>query len=193
MTGPLTFLTSARNSLVTVYDVSEGEDAFGHLNVLPYALPSIPIVGERRVGQLVFRHPNNACNSSATLLQLSDRGSIHQLNLELSADGQARQPTGRTHDWSQEVLDLEKTMETATSDVGVFGGRTYTEVDLEPVYRRESSFYLYVYLILTLDVGIFSVDEPAEVEDPAAFYDTLDSMPMFWKNLEDPVEQVLTT
>lgn len=180
--------------MVTVYDVSEGEDAFGHLNVLPYALPSIPIVGERRVGQIVFRHPNNASDSTAILLQLSDRGSIHQLNLELSADGQTRQPTGRTYDWSQEVLDLEKTMETATSDVGVFGGRAYTEVDLEPVYRRELSFYVYLYLILTFDVGIFGVDEPAEaVEDPAVFYDTLDSMPMFWQNLEDPVEQVLTT
>ena len=141
--GPLTFLTSVKNSLVTVYDVSEGDDNFGHLNTLPYALPQVPVIGERRVGRVVFRHPNDTSTTSAMLLQLSDRGSIHRLDLELTVDEEVRQPCGRTHEWSQEVLDLEKTMEGATTNLGAFSSRTCTEVDLEPVYRRMSRLYTF--------------------------------------------------
>ena len=45
-----------------------------------------------------------------------------------------------------------------------------------------------------VDAGIFGMDgHTATDEDPSTFYDTVDSMPMFWQNLDDPVEQALTT
>lgn len=134
---PLTLLSSARNGFVTVYDVSEGEDGFTHLMAPPYALPNIPVVGDRRIGETVFRHPNDIDTTSAILLQMSDRGSIHRLDLDLSLGSTEFRSSGRTHDWSLEVLELEKTMETAVADVGILSDRAYTEVDLEPVYRSK--------------------------------------------------------
>ena len=133
--GPVTFLASAKNGLVTVYDVSAGSDSFVHLNTPVYTLPPIPIVGTQRISQTVFRHPNNTDDASTMLLQMSDRGSIHRLDLTLQQGIQEAQHTGRTHDWSPEVSDLEKTMETALTDLGMFSDRAFTEVDLEPVYK----------------------------------------------------------
>ncbi|KIP12300.1 hypothetical protein PHLGIDRAFT_113776 [Phlebiopsis gigantea 11061_1 CR5-6] len=170
----LTFLTSAKNALITVYDVSAGKDGFRHLNSLPHVLPSTSPIGGMRVGQVIFRHPNDADTSTAVLLQMNDRGSIHRIDFGLREPGRI---TGRTHEWTQEVFDLERAMATSSTDVKAFDSMTYTEVDAEPIYQR-----------------IFVADEQKPViEDPAVFYDTLDAMPTFWRNLDSPVEQVLTT
>jgi hypothetical protein len=132
---PLTFLSSAKNGLITVYDVSAGKDNFTHLNTPAYALPSLPIIGTKRIGQTIFRHPNDPSDTSALLLQLGDRGSIHRLDLGLNSGDRGTQPSGHTYDWSQEVLYLEKTMEAAIADVAVFNNRAFTEVDMDPIYR----------------------------------------------------------
>ncbi|EKM55190.1 uncharacterized protein PHACADRAFT_208714 [Phanerochaete carnosa HHB-10118-sp] len=174
---PLTFLTSCKNGLVTVYDVSQGLDNFVHLNSLPYAIPHLPVIGSRRVGQAVFRHPSDPGDNAALVLQLSDRGSIHRLDIELNLSDRAFEALGRTHDWSQDMFALERSMETAAIEVGQVSGRSYTEVDMEPVYKR-------IY-------GLDQCSPPAD--DPDTFYDTLDALPNFWQNAEAPVEQVLTT
>lgn len=72
------------------------------------------------------------------LLQMNERGAIHRLDLRFTSDGRQAAPfVGRTHDWSQEVLDLERRMEDAVEDGGALGVRTFLEADLEPVYRSE--------------------------------------------------------
>ena len=142
------------------------------------------------MSQVFFRHPNDVDNSAAILLQMNDRGSIRRTDFGLP---QAGRPVGRTHEWTQEVLDLEKSMGASTTHVTTFDSMTHTEIDLEPVYQREPVSYN-IATLLKLRPGIFGVDEPKPViEDPAVFYDTLDAMPVFWQNLESPVEQVLTT
>ena len=93
----------------------------------------MPAIDRRRMGQMVFRHPNDVDNSTAILLQLTDRGIIHRMDIGLQ---EAARPVGRTHEWAQEILDLEKATETSTADIGTFDGMTHTEVDLESVYQR---------------------------------------------------------
>ncbi|GJE90784.1 hypothetical protein PsYK624_069280 [Phanerochaete sordida] len=175
--APMTFLTSSQNGLVTVYDVSQGDDKFAHLNGLPYTLPHIPVIGGRRVGHAVFRHPNDPFDSTALVLQLSDRGSLHRLDVVLGSDERASEGFSRTHEWSHEVLDLDNEAQSAVADEGQFSGRAFTEVDMEPMYKR-------IY-------GMDGHQPPAD--DPDTFYDTLDALPKFWRDAEAPIEQVLTT
>ena len=191
---PLTFLTSANNGLVTVYDVSQGSDKLVHLNNLPSALPRIPIVGRKRVGQAVFQHPTDSGDNTALVLQLCDRGSIHRLDVEFTR-GDSGSEVGATHDWSQDVLDLEKSTEAAVVNLGQFNERARTEVDMEPMYKSK----LYASerprpRPLTSFAGLYGLDDTPRLSDnPDAFYDTLDAMSDFWHSVETPVEQVLTT
>lgn len=76
-------------------------------------------------------------NNTAIILQLSGQGSIHRLDVELTDGDRSSEPLGRPHDWSEDILDLEKIIEAVIVDVGQFSERAYTEVDMEPIYKSE--------------------------------------------------------
>lgn len=132
LTGPLTFLSSDKHGLVTIYDASAESDGFCRLARPPYALSSLPL-GSRRVGHAFLRHPSQSHDKSAMLLQLSERGSIHRMDITL--DDAASDRSGMdTHYWSSDIQAIERATEGSREDSGSLSQRTHTEVDLQDAY-----------------------------------------------------------
>ncbi|KAI0949968.1 hypothetical protein AcW1_006160 [Taiwanofungus camphoratus] len=177
---PLTFLTSRRNGLLTVYDVSRSDcNSLVHLHASPYALPSVYAPDARHLGQVIFQHPSDTNDSDINILQLSESGSLHMMALELSLKGDGSDITHNARrtvpEWSAEVRKLEEEAKTVQTDVGPLGGRSHSVVDLQQAYKK--LFY------------------PKEdiTGDPDAAYETLEKMPFFWQELDQPIEHTITT
>ncbi|CAL1705209.1 unnamed protein product [Somion occarium] len=172
---PLTFLNSRRNGLVTVYDVSRGDESLAHLFVPPYTLPSLQVPGSTRPGHAFFRHPEDT-KDNVCFIQLSDRGSVHRMDFQYSstASGSPIMCDGGSVKWSEDVYELEKDLENRHAEPGPMGERRYEETDLTDAYTS---------LFCGEDSG----------DNPNATYDVLDTMPVFWQKQEAPVEHILTT
>lgn len=139
---PLTFLTSRRNGLLTVYDVSRSDcNSLVHLHASPYALPSVYAPDARHLGQVIFQHPSDTNDSDINILQLSESGSLHMMALELSLKGDGSDITHNARrtvpEWSAEVRKLEEEAKTVQTDVGPLGGRSYSVVDLQQAYKSK--------------------------------------------------------
>lgn len=133
--GPLTFLNSRRNGLVTVYDVSRGDESLAHLFVPPYTLPSLQVPGSTRPGHAFFRHPEDT-KDNVCFIQLSDRGSVHRMDFQYSstASGSPIMCDGGSVKWSEDVYELEKDLENRHAEPGPMGERRYEETDLTDAY-----------------------------------------------------------
>ncbi|KAI0372898.1 hypothetical protein BV20DRAFT_990286 [Pilatotrama ljubarskyi] len=180
ISSPLTFLTSRRNSLITVYDVSRGSDNLVHLYDAPYALPPALRPDGPHLGYAFFQQATLSGSKSMSIFQLSERGSISLLNLQrLSKDVAQETPNSarRRVDWPPDVLKLKEDADAARSDLGPLAGKAHSIVDLQPAYQR-----LFV---------------ERKHEDLAAqtnvVFDTLERMPSFWQDTEVGIEHSLTT
>lgn len=133
---PITFLTSDKNALVTVYDVSSDDDTFIHLNATPYMLNQGAPSTKRRIGRDIVKYPSQ---SRAMILELLHNGSIHCTELRSSLSGPLND-TGPASpvicEWSPAVKEISE--RAAVSVLGPLGGRNMSEVDLEPPYHRKS-------------------------------------------------------
>ncbi|OBZ69202.1 Solute carrier family 25 member 47-A [Grifola frondosa] len=171
----MTFLTSRQNGLVTIYDVSRADDNLVHLNVAPYSLPPLQIPDARHLGQVLLQHPDG--KSDISIFELSERGGIS--NLECSADNKGEafsRLTTSTCERSEDIQTLHDDIQSSHTDLGPLGARNSSQVDLQAAYHR-----------------LFDVNYEESSSDSDAVYDTLDKMPSFWRDLEDPVEHTLTT
>lgn len=134
---PVTFLISKRTGLVSVYDVSRGEDDLVHMNAPSHCLPSItPHGGLPVVGWNIFKHPLMD-PSHLDVLHLSSRGDINRLHAQFRSDGEA-DPAASDHNqgfiWNDEVKEF------ASTSLAVEGQDRLTEregltVDLGPAYQ----------------------------------------------------------
>ncbi len=134
--GPITFLTSRRNSLITVYDASRLDKCHLSLHKPPYCLPlsTSQDKGSRR--QLFFRHPYHNKDSSCTVFNMCDRGGIKCFGLSLSMrDGADTQV-----EWSEDVNVLHNKVGSLQEDIGALGIRDRTEFDLSSAYERTYQF-----------------------------------------------------
>ena len=134
---PLTFLTSRKTGLVSVYDVSRGEDDLVHMNAPPRCLPCVtPHGGLPIFGWNLFQHPLMD-PSHVDVLHLSSRGDINRLHAQLRLDGDTDpSASGRSQGfiWNDDVKEL------ANSDLGVTGSdrltaRESSTVDLGSAYQ----------------------------------------------------------
>lgn len=139
-TGPVTFLTSRRNSLITVYDVARGSDLTDkHLYMYgdPYALPPIIRPDGSHLGYAFFQQPTLTGSKHLSILQLSQRGSVSLLNLDhVPADTNPGQSTGAPlrAEWSPEVKQLSEAADARTVR-GPLAERAHSIVDLGPLYQ----------------------------------------------------------
>jgi hypothetical protein len=134
----LTVLSSRNNSLLSVYDVSSNKTGLLQSHGLPYSLsgrfPSGPHAG------FYVAHPHPESNATtASLVQLTNRGGIYQTALVLGQDKDAT-PFPATVDvsWSSAVHLLATTC-SVQPDIGKLGARAMQEVDLRQAYQRISS------------------------------------------------------
>lgn len=191
---PLTFLTSRRNGLLNVYDVSKDSDSLLHLNTPAYTLPSIPILGSARTGFSWLQYPNDQYR--ACLLQLSNRGSLHRIDVELctsSANANVDRYTDRGCDWSEAVQQLEKDVESQQEDTGPTGERGYEETDLIDVYAGMFPVCgLHTYINYVYGFTALFCEDVLDDDNSTAAYDLLETMPVFWQKQEEPIEHILT-
>ncbi|CCM04730.1 uncharacterized protein FIBRA_06918 [Fibroporia radiculosa] len=174
---PITFLTSHRNSLVTVYDVSRG-DAI-RLNVPAYSVPPIQSSNSGNHGHSFLQHPLYKSDGNISILQLSESGAVHILDLHSSADLSTPFSREERHvpAWSEEMLLLQDQGRSSNLDVGPLGMRSLSEINLQAAYGN-----------------IFQLDKYEELpEDPEVVYNLLDRMPLFWQESDESIDSMLTT
>jgi hypothetical protein len=189
--GPLTFISSSKNDLLTVYDVLQDESGMTRIDAPSYSLLSCSPEDGHCVDSTLVRHPLEQDNDSAVLIRLSDRGSIHRLDFTLSG---TEQSPGEIHIWPTELDQLEKKNDRLQPTYGHLSERTFNEIDLEPVISRKSRSILFLartrtYLFLE---GIFPVDQDGHENGGEAMYATLDEMRSFWATLDEPITHMLT-
>lgn len=134
---PVTFLTSRKTGLVSVYDVSRGEDDLVHMNAPSYCLPPITLHGGLPVaGWNLFKHPLMD-PSHLDVLHLSSRGDLNRQHVRFCLDGEAGQygsDVSQGFIWSDDVKEL------ARANLAVTGSNRLCEresltVDLGPAYQ----------------------------------------------------------
>jgi len=135
LVAPQTFLTSRKNGLVTIYDVSRSDDGLIHSNVPAYSIPPVSSYYTPNTGHLLFRHTSNQSKTATTMYQLSERGSIHCLDLDFPPIGQLRRER-ECCEWSEDVQSLEETAN-VSSDMGLMASQVASKVDLHLAYQSK--------------------------------------------------------
>ncbi|KAI6118836.1 hypothetical protein EV401DRAFT_1862589 [Pisolithus croceorrhizus] len=174
--GPLVLLTSRKNGLVTVYDVSRGTDGLVHCNSPPSCLPWNKPLNALYAGCTAVASP---CMSKMSFLALTHQGGIYQQDIQIiTGDEMPAFIEGNrvVRVWDADVDKLDKQASDLHPDVGPVGGRHFTEVNFRGVY---DSWYL------SLKIGNDGLGE--------AFRDELAQLPAFWQRVENPLEVILTT
>ncbi|KZT71316.1 hypothetical protein DAEQUDRAFT_666367 [Daedalea quercina L-15889] len=172
--APITFLTSQRNGLVSVYDVSQSGSTI-RMASPEYCLPRLRIPDGRNLGHVFVQHPHSSNSAELSALQLSEFGAVHIMHLAMSDDIQVPIEGGLANrDWSDEVEELDERVKASGLDVGPLGARTLSEANLRQAYQR-----------LFMDLP--------ENDHPDAVYDLLEKIPMFWQEVDPPIEHALTT
>lgn len=134
--GPITFLTSGRNSLITVYDTSRLDKCQLSIHKPPYCLPLSTSQDQGNPSQLFFRHPYHNKGSSCTVFNMCDRGGIKYFDLSFST----RDGADTRVEWSEDVNVLHNNGDTLQEDIGALGIRDRTEFDLSSAYERMYQF-----------------------------------------------------
>ncbi|KAI6005689.1 hypothetical protein EDD15DRAFT_2213172 [Pisolithus albus] len=125
--GPLVLLTSRKNGLVTVYDVSRGTDNLVHCNSPPSCLPWNKPLNMVYAGCTAVASP---CMSKMSFLELTHQGSIYQTDLQIITGDEMSAFTEGI------VLFENKRASDLRPDAGPVGGRHFTEVNFRGVYDR---------------------------------------------------------
>lgn len=132
-------LTSRRNGLVTLYDVSRGSDGLLHSNSIPSCLPHDGPMFTAYDGHALVVLPSDM---ELTYLRLCQRGSIHRQDIRVARSDQDQPRSAQeghvTHQWDEDVQRLEKQANELHIDFGPAGGRHYTEVNLRGAYEGSS-------------------------------------------------------
>jgi hypothetical protein len=137
-----TVLSSRKNSLLSVYDVSSVKDGLLQSRALPYSLPclfpNVPHAGFH----VIHPDPGSGNATTASLVQLTSRGALYQTALTVCQNEDGTPPTPVTLDvsWSPAVHRLATASSTQRPDVGKLGARSMQEVDFRQAYQRISFF-----------------------------------------------------
>ncbi|KAG2157238.1 hypothetical protein DEU56DRAFT_845237 [Suillus clintonianus] len=134
--GPLTFLSSLKNGLVTIYDVSRGNDNLIHSHSVPTFLPHDGDMGAPDSESAFFVQPDR---STLLLLRLSGQGSFHCQDFAVCHNGidiLPRQTSGTSHDWSADVQKLAQRAKELQPQYGPLSARHFSEFNLRTAYQK---------------------------------------------------------
>jgi hypothetical protein len=119
--------------------VSRLDDGLIHSNVPSYSVPPVSGYDTRNAGHLLFRHPSNSSKTATTMYQLSERGSIHCLDLDFPPVSQIMRECERC-DWSPDVQSLEEAAN-VYPDMGPLASQIACEVDLHLAYQSKAILF----------------------------------------------------
>ncbi|KAG6814491.1 hypothetical protein H0H92_000016 [Tricholoma furcatifolium] len=170
----ITLLTSRANAMVTYYDVSRSQGQPIHVNGPPGCFLSANNAITTYVGGTIFKHPLGEKMDAFSLIQLTDEGSLHKVDLSMSDENVLTFDTS----WSPELKELE--MHPIRAFEPPYSSQEFTEVDLSSTYDK-----------------IFRLHEQGreerEQENADSVYNLLENLSTFWQELEPPVDHILTT
>ncbi|KAJ3540967.1 hypothetical protein NMY22_g4089 [Coprinellus aureogranulatus] len=168
-----TFLSSRRNNLVSVYDVSQSSDQLLHTRGEPSGI-LLPFSPPECAGQTFVQSPFVSDDTNATVLKLTSRGAIFGCTL------------------SSEILDESVVAVKYTSALRAIEGQVWdekdnlmaeqdrTQLDMSPAYEK---------LFLNHTQGV----DRREEEEASQVYELLDLMPGYFQKTDAVSEQMLTT
>ncbi|KAJ7047696.1 hypothetical protein C8F04DRAFT_1059775 [Mycena alexandri] len=164
----LTTLSSRKNGLLTVYDISRSQDSMGSVRSPHYCLTT-PGNGRIQTGHTFIRHPLAPADSPMALFRLSELGSIRAYQLAFTDVG------AMPFHWSVDVQRLHNESEHLREEPSSLGSSEPTTVDMVPAYEH--------------------ISHPRSDAEEAAesLYDLVEKAPSFWQDLNEPVDRVLTT
>ncbi|KAI0723995.1 hypothetical protein C8T65DRAFT_628157, partial [Cerioporus squamosus] len=176
--SPLTFLTSRRNSLVTVYDVSR-TDRLVQMRSAPCVLPPI-VKPDGAHGGYALLPPTLFGSKHLSVFQLSERGGVSVLHLDhlpVDAVPDATSEAPRRTQWPASLEEVAQQADMMRASQGALAGRAHSVTDLHPVYQK---------------LFVERTKESISAQSNAVF-DALERMPAFWQDADAPVDHVLTT
>jgi hypothetical protein len=134
-----TVLSSRKNSLLSVYAVSTNKDSLLQSHALPYSLSGHFPHGPHAGFHVTHPHPQSGDASTASLIQLTNRGALYQTALTVCQnEDEAPPPVTMDVSWSPAVHRLATASKAQRPDVGKLGTRSMQEVDFRQVYQRTS-------------------------------------------------------
>ncbi|TFK30016.1 hypothetical protein FA15DRAFT_663336 [Coprinopsis marcescibilis] len=176
-TSPVTFLSTRKNKLISVYDASRGADHFFHSQSTPWELLPQSEDSQTSIGDAILSYPFELEPSNAVFFRLSEQAGLyaHKIN---SGDQSSDFPVQIIS--SNEIDNLALKSKKLSSTLGPLDGREYSEVDFSGVYEKLFRQY-------NENAEKFEESEAQEV------YDLLDNMPSYFQRLEVPNEHLLST
>ncbi|KAJ7774188.1 RNA polymerase I-specific transcription-initiation factor-domain-containing protein [Mycena maculata] len=167
--GHLTTLSSRKTGLLTIYDILRSQGSMAYVQTPPYCLTAGN--GPVQKGHTFFRHPSAQPDSPATLFRLSEVGSIRAFQLSTTDVGEP------LFSWSEDLQRLNAESEHLREDVS---SQEPTTTDMSPAYNH----------IFRAHRKKSEVDAEETAE---SLYDLVEKAPLYWQDLNDPVEYMLTT
>lgn len=134
--GPLTFLSSLKNGLITIYDVSRENDNLIHSHSVPTFLPHDGDMGASESESAFFVQPDR-CTFS--LLRLSGQGSLHCQDFAVYRNGMdvlPRRTSGTSCEWSADVQKLAQRAKELQPQYGPLSARHFSELNLRTAYQK---------------------------------------------------------
>ncbi|KAJ3725838.1 hypothetical protein C8R42DRAFT_419083 [Lentinula raphanica] len=162
---PHYLMTSRKNRLVTVYDVSRSTEQLLHANNPPYSFS---------VDTRENRFSGDACVSVRNhhkLFRLTERGSIVCADLMQSDGDETAASVAALEYLPRDTPDMRP-------NLGHVGAQEFSRTNLRPAYEQ-----------IFPSVSDNVVQEEANAE---AFHDLIDHLPSFWQQQDSPIEEILT-
>lgn len=174
--GPLTFLSSLKNGLITIYDVSRGNDNLIHCHSVPTSLPHDGDMGVSESESSFFVQPDR---STVSLLRLSGQNSLHCQDFAVYHNGMdvlPRQTSGTSHEWSADVQKLAQRAKELQPQYGPLSARHFSELNLRTAYLK---------VFVTRDVKEQAASE-------GEFTVMIDKLSQFWQRTSNSDKAMLT-
>lgn len=197
LTGPLilinagitasTFLSTERNGLVSIYNVSRHNGHLIRADDLPYGiLPSRAYC--RYTGRAFMQHESQGI----TIFRTDEQEKVHCFQLQKAPVTDLELPEPLVVEQSDAVRELGKSIKT---DLDKYGDQDKVVTDLYPAYDSEYNSHS-VRLVPDNNLAIFRIhteqQERLEEEQAEEFYDVMDRLPTFWQTSDVPSEHMLT-
>ncbi|KAJ3796954.1 hypothetical protein GGU11DRAFT_745670 [Lentinula aff. detonsa] len=160
-------MTSRKNRLITIYDVSRSNEQLLHIDNAPYSF-SIDTRESRFAGDAYMNVENQH-----KLFRISERGRLTCVDL-MQSDSDSNPTTSVA---SSQYLPCDSPE--MRPDLGPLGAREFSRTNLRPAYEQ-------------LFPSVVDIDNQEE-KNAEALYDLLDHLPSFWQRDDLPIEQILTT
>ncbi|KAF5315685.1 hypothetical protein D9611_004780 [Ephemerocybe angulata] len=169
-----TFLTSRRNNMISVYDVSPSNDKLLHIKNEPFGiLPRLAC--SESVGETFLASPFLPAGSHAIVLKLSERGAIFGCSLLPSS-------LETDLDVNVKYTSTLRSIDEQTWDVkeGLMLEQDRTQMNMSPAYEKIFKKHLE------------EVDKYEELEAEQV-YDLVDQIPLYFHKSDAVIDQMLTT